>query len=302
MESGELKFIELESERLTIRRFTPDDYHDLFEYLSNEDVIKYEPYDIFSEEQAKQEAINRSENPHFWAVCLKATGKLIGNVYLAKQDFDTWELGYVFNKRYWGNGYATEAVWFLIECVFSSCNARRIVALCNPQNEASWKLLERIGMRKEGYLRKNIYFMVDENKEPIWQDTYEYGMLRDEWQVEQKQYSTAFWSTLDTLVADSKIIIDRPKGSRHPKYPDCIYPVDYGYLENTTSMDGGGIDVWHGTSGTMVDAIIVTVDLLKKDSEIKILIGCSEGEKQLVLATHNESEYMKGIMIRRECL
>ncbi|MCL1964269.1 MAG: inorganic pyrophosphatase [Firmicutes bacterium] len=107
------------------------------------------------------------------------------------------------------------------------------------------------------------------------------------------------WSALDKLVSDSKIIIDRSKGSCHPKYPNFVYPVDYGYLENTSSMDGGGIDIWKGTDGENIDAIICTVDLMKKDSEIKILIGCSEDEKQLVLETHN-SEYMKGMLIRRD--
>lgn len=116
------------------------------------------------------------------------------------------------------------------------------------------------------------------------------------------QYSAAFWSTLDKLVTESKIIIDRTKGSSHPKYPNFIYPVDYGYLENTSSMDGGGIDVWKGSNGNHIDSIICTVDLLKKDSEIKILIGCNEDEKYRVLATHNNSEYMKGILIRRESL
>jgi inorganic pyrophosphatase len=105
-----------------------------------------------------------------------------------------------------------------------------------------------------------------------------------------------FWQTIDKLISESKIIIDRPKGSHHPKYPDCIYPVDYGYLESTSSMDGGGIDVWKGSDGDYVDAIICTVDLIKKDSEIKILIGCNEEEKQLALP---KNEYMKGILIRR---
>ena len=118
--------------------------------------------------------------------------------------------------------------------------------------------------------------------------------------IEMKQYSVAFWTALDKLVSDSKIIIDRPKGSHHPKYPTFVYPVDYGYLENTSSMDGGGIDVWKGTDGEGIDAIVCTVDLMKKDSEIKILIGCGEDEKQLVLDAHNNSEYMKGILIRRD--
>jgi inorganic pyrophosphatase len=117
--------------------------------------------------------------------------------------------------------------------------------------------------------------------------------------VNNVQSDTAFWQALDKLVSGSNIVIDRPKGSRHPKYPSFMYPIDYGYLKNTSSMDGGGIDVWKGTDGDCIDAIICTVDLMKKDSEIKIFIGCSEEEKQLALDVHNNSEYMKGILIRR---
>jgi len=108
-----------------------------------------------------------------------------------------------------------------------------------------------------------------------------------------------FWQTLDKLVSESKIIIDRPKGSRHPRYSDYIYPLDYGYLEGTVSMDGGGIDVWKGSFGDAVDAVICTVDLMKKDSEIKVLIGCDEAEMQIALAAHNSSEFMNGILVRR---
>ena len=109
----------------------------------------------------------------------------------------------------------------------------------------------------------------------------------------------SFWETLDSLVNNSEIVIDRPKGTAHPKYPDFIYKVDYGYLKNTSSMDDAGIDVWVGTGNKRIDAIMCTVDLMKRDSEIKILIGCTEEEKQLIYQTHNESLYMKGIMIRR---
>lgn len=112
-------------------------------------------------------------------------------------------------------------------------------------------------------------------------------------------YNEEFWESLDKLIDISEIIIDRPKGTAHPKYPEYIYEVDYGYLKNTTSMDGDGIDVWVGTGEKTVDAIICTVDLIKNDSEIKILLGCTEEEKEIIYQTHNESEYMKGILIRR---
>ena len=114
------------------------------------------------------------------------------------------------------------------------------------------------------------------------------------------QYNIEFWNALDELVSNSEVVIDRPKGTAHPKYPDFIYRVDYGYLKDTSSMDGAGIDVWVGSGGEKkVDAIMCIVDLIKKDSEIKILIGCTEEEKKIVYETHNETEFMKGILIHR---
>lgn len=113
--------------------------------------------------------------------------------------------------------------------------------------------------------------------------------------------NSEFWTALDKLLNQSEIVIDRPKGTAHPRYPDIIYEVDYGFLKNTTSMDGAGIDVWVGTDEKKcIDAIMCIVDLMKRDSEIKILIGCTEEEKEIVYKTHNESEYMKGILFRRE--
>lgn len=65
-------------------------------------------------------------------------------------------------------------------------------------------------------------------------------------------------------------------------------------------MDGAGIDVWVGTGEKKIDAIMCIVDLVKRDSEIKILIGCTDEEKAIVYETHNETEYMKGILIERK--
>ena len=112
-------------------------------------------------------------------------------------------------------------------------------------------------------------------------------------------YDNDFWEALDLLADNSEIVIDRPKGSVHPQYPDFVYKIDYGYLKDTSSMDGGGIDVWVGSGDKKIDAIMCIVDLMKRDSEIKILIGCTEEEKQMIYQTHNETEYMKGILIRR---
>jgi inorganic pyrophosphatase len=70
-----------------------------------------------------------------------------------------------------------------------------------------------------------------------------------------------FWKKIDSIVINSEVVIDRPKGSKHPKYSDFIYPLDYGYLKGTQSTDGAEIDVWRGSNGNQnVDAIICTVD------------------------------------------
>jgi RimJ/RimL family protein N-acetyltransferase len=144
-------------------------------------VIRFEPYEVFNEEQCRHEAIQRSKNNAFLAVCLKESNKLIGNLYFAEQEFNTWELGYVFNHNYQGLGYATEGAMAVLREAFDNMDARRVIAMCNPKNNASWRLLERLGMRREGHLLKNIYFKKDQYGDPIWQDTYEYAILDEEW-------------------------------------------------------------------------------------------------------------------------
>jgi RimJ/RimL family protein N-acetyltransferase len=163
--------------RLELRRFTPDDWGDLYDYLSQAAVVAFEPYEVFDIETAKQEAIKRSCDNAFWAVCLKSTGKVIGNVYLKQQDFDTWELGYVFNAHFQGNGYAAEAAGTLVDSVFRDFAAHRVYAQCNPLNVKSWQLLERLGFRREGHLIQNVWFKKDSAGQPIWCDTYVYAKL-----------------------------------------------------------------------------------------------------------------------------
>ena len=93
-----------------------------------------------------------------------------------------------------------------------------------------------------------------------------------------------FWETIDQLYAAHRVVIDRPRGSAHPRFPEMIYPLVFGYLEGTTSVDSGGVDVWVGSGGVQPpDALILSVDLLKKDAELKLMLGCSSAEKQATL-------------------
>ena len=113
------------------------------------------------------------------------------------------------------------------------------------------------------------------------------------------QNTQNFWTIIDKMIEHHKIIIDRAKGTAHPKW-GWIYESDYGYLENTSSSDGEGIDVWIGTKQPQIaDAIICIVDASHNDSEIKILIGCTDEETEKIYALHNKFDSMKGILIKR---
>ena len=108
-----------------------------------------------------------------------------------------------------------------------------------------------------------------------------------------------FWLYLDELIAGSKVVIDRPKGSIHPRFPGEPYPMDYGYLEGTTTVDGGGIDLWVGSlPGKELTGIVCTVDLFKKDGEMKLLLSCSSEDAEQVLRFTN-SQAMRAIYIPR---
>ncbi len=112
-------------------------------------------------------------------------------------------------------------------------------------------------------------------------------------------WTDEFWQFLERLAAEKKLVIDRPRGSAHPRYPEMVYPLDYGYLEGTTTVDGGGIDVWRGGSGDeRVSGALCTVDLQKGDVEIKILLGCSDQEVQTILRFHNRYS-ARAIYVRR---
>jgi inorganic pyrophosphatase len=98
-----------------------------------------------------------------------------------------------------------------------------------------------------------------------------------------------FWRALDALVANGELRIDRPRGSAHPRYRGTIYPLDYGELVGTRSGDGDPIDVWIGSlPERRVSAVVVTLDLAKRDSEIKVLAGCTPDEARTILAFHRD--------------
>ncbi len=172
----ENRIILAETERLILRRYKKEDLQDLFEYLSDSKVVEYEPYKPMTLQETEKNLEWRLGTEEMAAVELKDSRKMIGNVYLGKREFEAMEIGYVFNQKYWGQGYAAESCRAFIEQAFAN-GIHRIYAECDPCNRRSWRLLEALGFRREAHLKKNVYFWKDENGKAIWKDTYIYAKL-----------------------------------------------------------------------------------------------------------------------------
>jgi RimJ/RimL family protein N-acetyltransferase len=161
----------------------------LFAYLSNPLVYRFEPGEPISLEEAKALTLERTQTSDFWAVVLKSSQEMVGHLYfkqIAPLEFLTWELGYIFNPVFHNRGYATEAAEALLQYGFHHWSIHRVVAHCNPENVASWKVLEKIGMRREGYLRRNVFFRRATDGSPVWMDTFEYALLKEDLKPSEK--------------------------------------------------------------------------------------------------------------------
>ena len=167
----------IETDRLILRRFSEKDFLDFFEYLSDPEVVKFEPYRPMTLDEVRDELNRRIASDEMVAVELKSSGKLIGNVYLGKREDNAIEIGFVFNKRYWNQGFARESSKALIKKAFSS-GITRVYAECDPENQSSWKLLESLGFSRTAHLEKNVFFWKDEQGQPIWKDTFIYTLER----------------------------------------------------------------------------------------------------------------------------
>jgi inorganic pyrophosphatase len=118
--------------------------------------------------------------------------------------------------------------------------------------------------------------------------------------MEQSPMKESFWTYLESLIQSTELVIDRPKGSSHPSFASIVYPLDYGYLKLTFAGDGNEIDVWRGSlTEARLDAVVCTVDLLKRDVEVKLLLGCTGAEKSMIRDFHNDGKNMAAILLER---
>lgn len=167
----------LNTDRLTIRKFEKSDWQAFFEYTSDPIVMKYIPEGVFSEEDAVAFVVeNMGDHAEKFAVELREENAVIGHISFHKYFGNhTYEIGWVFNPKYYNKGFATEAAYAIIKHGFESMNLHRVIATCQPENTPSYRIMEKIGMRREGFFKKCIPHG-DE-----WWDEYYYAILHEEW-------------------------------------------------------------------------------------------------------------------------
>ena len=187
------------TERLILRPFTENDAADLLEYLHEPTVHCFFDMKISSMEEAKKEAVKRKETDCYFAIELKDTDKVIGEIFVhpdgegmeeeGSEDGysdDTYSPCWMLNKDYHGKGYAYEAAKAVFDYLFNVKGARRLYAYTEDYNIASQKLCEKLGMRREGLFMEFISFVNDENGDPIYENTYQYAILKKEWENRDK--------------------------------------------------------------------------------------------------------------------
>ena len=182
---------EIRTSRLLLRRFKESDYDDLFEFLSQLENDEFEGYPGISYENGRKYLTERLGSTEYYAVELPASDKVIGNIYCGSRDFQAKEVGYIINREYRRRGSAKEALEAVVSAAFQA-GIHRVYAECDPRNECSWRLLEKLGFRREAWFRQNVYFHTDATGAPKWKDTYVYAMLEIDLTQGGKKQSNGF--------------------------------------------------------------------------------------------------------------
>lgn len=175
----------LQTERLTLRPFARGDVDAVFAYRGRDDVARFlfdpplsrEECAFVVQQRIAQTSFLEEGDRIVLAVEAREGGRLVGEVSLIWRSVEArqGELGWIFHPDYHGRGYATEATNALLDLGFGPADLHRIFARCDARNDPSWRLMERIGMRREAHFREHALF------KGRWDEEFHYAILRDEW-------------------------------------------------------------------------------------------------------------------------
>ena len=159
-------FINIETERLYLRRVMKEDVHEIFALRSDKEIMKYIPRPLVkTQEEALahiamiDEKIENNEGIN-WAITLKGSPKLIGIIghYRIKPEHFRAEIGYMLLPEYQGKGIVSEAIKEVVHYGFEVMNLHSIEAIIDPENFASEKVLQKNGFVKEAHFKENAYY------------------------------------------------------------------------------------------------------------------------------------------------
>jgi RimJ/RimL family protein N-acetyltransferase len=174
----------LETERLLLRDWKRADWKDVQSYATDPEVSRYMIWGPNSEAQTKEfietaidVAYSKPRRGYELAIVWKETESIIGGfgLQIMGKESATAMIGYVLHRQHWGRGVVTEAARGMMTFGFTKLNLHRIYATCDTENVGSYRVMEKLGMRREGQ------FMQDTFIKGRWRDTYLYAILEKEW-------------------------------------------------------------------------------------------------------------------------
>jgi RimJ/RimL family protein N-acetyltransferase len=175
-----MRFPEIETSRLRLRAIVAGDWPAILAYMSDARVTAFLPEGLLDEEASRAFARkHEGEDGTAVGVVEKASGEMIGHMafhpWFVPQ---TYEIGWAFRHDRQGRGYATEAGEALLAHAFGPLKAHRVIATCQPENTASWRVAEKLGLRREGHFRECLY-----RAPGVWWDEYFYAVLAQEYEA-----------------------------------------------------------------------------------------------------------------------
>jgi ribosomal-protein-alanine N-acetyltransferase len=178
------RWFPIETERLLLREFRADDENSIHAYASDPEVVRLMIWGPNSPEQTQAFLRTVLQAQEQWprpfvelAIQLKGEGRMIGSIGLRVKDERNRaaDIGYVLAREDWGRGYMTEAARAILEVAFRQLDLHRVWATCDPRNHASYRVMEKLGMRREAHFRNHVM------ERGEWRDSYLYAVLAEEW-------------------------------------------------------------------------------------------------------------------------
>jgi len=192
---------QVETKRLLLRPFRESDAADVLEYLSGPLPHCFVGLKLNNLDEVRAEVVKRSsETEYCFAIVLKETGRVIGEIDALPSNYeppmlysrettrpppDTFTPCLILNAAHQGSGYAYEATYAFFDYLFTQKGARRIYTYVDDYNVRSRHLCEKMGLRREGLFREFVSFVNDAEGKPVYEDTIQYAILKQEWMAKR---------------------------------------------------------------------------------------------------------------------